>query len=158
MEKLRSQQNLALALGVERVRIQSVSVQPLEDPTVKVAFCTTALRCPTVYMALIIIIAWTWKRRDAITWHVVDSSEDMELTNTLIDVLESAIRCGHLKLDRSSELKYWHACIAKNTAHTGADEPYHVLCHVDGDNLPTLGFVEQCLQIAQRIKKHEVAC
>ena len=38
------------------------------------------------------------------------------------------------------------------------DASYHVLCNVDGDNLLTLDFVEQCLTIGARIKKEEVAC
>ena len=38
------------------------------------------------------------------------------------------------------------------------DASYHVLCNVDGDNLLTLEFVEQCLTIGARIKSGEVGC
>ena len=156
LELLRQQQDLTTSLGVERVKLTHVT--ELADPSVKVAFCTTALRRPTVAMALIINLSLTWHRRDNITWHVVDFNEDMELTETLTKVLEAAIRCGHLKLYRSSELKYWHACIAKNTAHMVVDESFDVLCNVDGDNLLTLGFVEHCLTMAGRMKSGEVGC
>ena len=76
----------------------------------------------------------------------------------MIEALEPAIRCGHLNLYRSKDLRYWHACIAKNTAHNIPDASYHVLCNVDGDNLLTLDFVEQCLTIGARIKADKVAC
>ena len=137
MEKLRKQQKLTVSLGVERVKF--TGLPELVDPDVKIAFCTTALRRPTVAMALTINLALTWKRRQNITWFVVDFNENTdELTHPVIEALEPAIRCGHLKLYRSSALPNWHACIAKNTAHMLPDASYHVLCNVDGDNLLTL--------------------
>ena len=38
------------------------------------------------------------------------------------------------------------------------DDSFHVLCNVDGDNLLTLEFVEQCLVVGARIKSGEVGC
>jgi hypothetical protein len=93
-----------------------------------------------------------------ITWFVVDFNEGTELSDSLTEALEPAIRSGHLKLYRSEHLKFWHACIAKNTAHMLADNSYHVLCNVDGDNLLTLEFVEQALEMAARVKSGEIAC
>ena len=70
MDNLRKQQVLKVNLGVERVRFAGLPA--LVDPDVKIAFCTTALRRPTVMMALTINLALTWKRRQNITWFVVD--------------------------------------------------------------------------------------
>ena len=109
-------------------------------------------------MALAINAALTWGCRQNNTWFVVDFSEDMQLTKSLIEVLDPAMRCGHLILYRPSELKYWHACIAKNAADMLPDDSDHVLCNVGGDNLPTLEFVEQCLTVGARIKSGEVGC
>lgn len=156
VKMLRSQQQLHVALGVEQVKFSGLP--PLTDDAVKVAFCTTALRRPTVDMALKINLALTWKRRKNITWFVVDFNEGTELSDSLTEALEPAIRSGHLKLYRSKDLKFWHACIAKNTAHMLPDDSYHVLCNVDGDNLLTLEFVEQALVMAARMKSGEVGC
>ena len=117
METLRKQQKLTVSLGVERVKF--TGLPELVDSDVKIAFCTTALRRPTVAMALTINLALTWKRRQNITWFVVDFNEDKELTNSVIEALEPAIRCGHLNLYRSSGLQYWHACIAKMHVDAG---------------------------------------
>ena len=156
LEKLRAQQKLTTVLGVEQVKLAGVPELP--DPDVKVAYCSTAFKRPTVAMALVINLALTWKRRRNITWHVVDFNPDTNLSTHLLEVLGEAVRCGHLKLYRSDGLEFWHACVAKNTAHMVADDSYHVLCNVDGDNLLTLDFVEQSLAVAARVKSGEVAC
>ena len=142
---------------MERVKFFDAS-RPLEDPNVKVAFCTTVFKRPSVAMALKINLALTWKRRRNITWHVVDFNKDDDFTNEMLHALEPAFRCGHLKMYRSDGLEHWHACIAKNTAHMLADETHHVLCNVDGDNLLTLDFVELCLSVGARIKEGSVGC
>jgi len=153
---LNQKQQLTVPLGVERVKI--IRLGTLSDPSVKIAFCTTALRRPTVDMALKINLSLTWLRRQNITWFVVDFNADTELSDSLMEALEPAIRCGHLKLYRSDQWPYWHACIAKNPAHMLADESHHVLCNVDGDNLLTLDFVEHALEMAARIKSGAVGC
>ena len=97
MDKLRKQQALTVNLGVERVRFTGLPA--LVDPDVKIAFCATALRRPTVLMALTINLALTWKRRQNITRFVVDFNENKdELTHPVIEALEPAIRCGHVNL------------------------------------------------------------
>ena len=79
LEALRRQM-LHVNLGAERVKFHKLGNLP--DPDVRVAYCTTALRRPTVAMALVINLSLTWKRRHNITWHVVDFNEDWELSNT----------------------------------------------------------------------------
>ena len=104
VEMLRSQQQLTVSLGVERVKM--TGLPELADPDVKIALCIAALRRPTCAMALIINLALTWKRRQNITWFVVDFNEDMQLTDSLIEALEPAMRCGHSRLYRSPGLPY----------------------------------------------------
>ena len=155
VEALRSQQKLTTNLGVERVKLFNFPELPYSD--VRVAFCTTAFKRPTVSRALKINMSLTWQRRQQITWHVVDFNPDTNLTTDLLETLEAAVKEKHLKLYRADGMEYWHCCVAKNTAHMVADESFDVLVNVDGDNLLTLEFVEQCLEIAHRMKSGSVA-
>jgi len=56
-----------------------------------------------------------------------------------------AIDCGLLRVYSSSELPYWHASVAKNTAHLCATEE-DVLVNLDADNLVGPHFLQDVVQ------------
>ena len=124
---------------------------------VKVAFCTTALRRPTVKDALAINLALTWAYRYCVTWFFVDFNQDSALQVEVQTLFPEALLQGHLLYYKSSELPYWHASVAKNTSHTQPTDDYDALVNIDGDALLTSEFVHSCLTLASDIKKGEVA-
>ena len=151
---LQKQQALHVNVGLERLPVDPMPKIP--DRSVQIAFCTTALRRPTVLTALKINVALTWRHRANITWYVVDFNTDTAVQDTICHVLEEAVAAGHLRVFASSELPFWHASVAKNTAHMLPDESYDALCNVDGDNVLTTSFCEVALIMAGRIKGGEV--
>lgn len=54
------------------------------------------------------------------------------------------MRCGLLRFYQSDQLPFWHASIAKNTAHLCAEED--ILVNLDCDNLIGPNFVEDVVQ------------
>ena len=101
--------------GLERLATEGLPEIP--DSSVRVAFCSTALRRETVGTAITINLSLTWRFRQQLTWFLIDFNEDTRLTDQLVQDVGPAISEGNLKLYRSEELKSWHASIAKNTAH-----------------------------------------
>ena len=147
-------QNISVVLGVERTRVEGRISLPNED--IKIAFCSTALRRPTVGPALIINLALTWMYRRNITWFLCDFNEDNSLLDILTENVPQAIAAGHLRVYKSYELPYWDASRAKNTAHMLPDDSYPVLVNVDGDNLLTWEFVQSALVMAHRVCQGEL--
>ena len=146
--------NLSVSLGLERV--QREGRVPLPNESIRVAYCTTALRRPTVASALIMNMSLTWAYRNNITWFLCDFNEDDQLFGWLMQHIPDAVRSGHLRIYRSRSLPHWHASVAKNTAHMQPGSEYHVLVNVDGDNLLTIEFVTASLFMADRISRGEV--
>ena len=97
-----AEQNISVALGVERTRVEGRISLPNED--IKIAFCSTALRRPTIGPAIIINLALTWMYRKNITWFLCDFNEDNSLLDILTENVPQAIAAGHLRVYRSAEL------------------------------------------------------
>ena len=154
LRDLQKQQAINVNVGLEGLAVESMPSIP--DSSVKLAFCTTALRRPSIATALKINVAITWRHRANITWYVVDFNSDNALQETLCTDLEEAVLAGHLRVFTSSQLPFWHSCIAKNTAHMLPDDSYDALCNVDGDNVLTTSFCQIALVMAGRIKRGTV--
>ena len=146
--------NLSVSLGIERVPREGRV--PLPNEGIRVAFCTTALRRPTVASALIMNMSLTWAYRNNVSWFLADFNEDDQLFGTLMQYIPDAVRSDHLRIFRSRDLPHWHASVAKNTAHMQPGPEFDVLVNVDGDNLLTMEFVAACLVMSERIRRGEV--
>jgi len=83
--------------------------------------------------ALPLNLVHCWPHRDWTTIHVVDFDSNDDTLDFLLTACRAAIDVGLLKVYTSDQLPFWHASIAKNTAHMVARED--ILVNVDCDSL-----------------------
>ncbi len=154
--EVQQQQPVHFQVGLDRLSILGPISPP--DPTVRIAFCSTVLRRPQVETALLINMALTWAYREQISWFVVDfNAPEERLVSRLGEKLLEAVDSGHLNFFVSDGMPYWHASVAKNSAHLLPPcETFDVLVNVDGDNILTVGFVEAAVTLAARMKSQEL--
>ena len=82
---------------------------------------------------------------------MVDFSEryDDDMQMFIFASFSDRIAARHLRFFRCAGLRYWHASVAKNTAHCAPDPHYFfALCCLDCDNVINGGFVEHVLHKA----------
>eukprot|EP00931_Biecheleriopsis_adriatica_P047245 TRINITY_DN27210_c0_g1_i1.p1 TRINITY_DN27210_c0_g1~~TRINITY_DN27210_c0_g1_i1.p1 ORF type:complete len:502 (-),score=99.60 TRINITY_DN27210_c0_g1_i1:55-1560(-) len=109
-----------------------------------VGLCTATMnRLWQLRVALPLTLLHCWKHRRWTRVHVVDFGSTDGTLDFLLNRCQAAIDCGLLRVYRCDQ-QYWHASIAKNTAHMVAEED--ILVNVDGDNIIGPGFIEDVLK------------
>jgi hypothetical protein len=99
-----------------------------------VGLCITTMnRLWQLRRALPLNLLHCWPHRRWAKIHVVDFGSSDGTLDFLLHRCRAAIECGLLRVYSADSLPFWHASVAKNTAHMVADEDILVNC--DGDNL-----------------------
>ncbi|CAK0896301.1 unnamed protein product [Prorocentrum cordatum] len=103
-----------------------------------VGLCITSMnRLWQLRRALPLNLLQCWPHRQWVRIHVVDFGSSDGTMDFLLNRCRVAMDCDLLRVYRA-DLEFWHASVAKNTAHAVADEDILVNC--DGDNLLGPGF------------------
>ena len=106
----------------------------LTESPVSVALCVTTMnRLWQLERALPLNLLHCWRDRKWTRFHVVDFGSSDGTLSFLLNKCRPAIDCGLLAVYTTDQLQFWHASIAKNTAHAVASED--ILVNLDGDNL-----------------------
>jgi len=114
-------------------------------PAFTLALCVTSFnRLWQLRRALPLNLMHCWRHRDWVRFHVVDFGSTDGSLKFVQDRCHAAMRSGMLRLYHTDQLPFWHASVAKNTAHLCADED--ILVNLDGDNLVGPHFVEDVVQ------------
>lgn len=135
----------AAAAADERLRAQGLEAylqhgmevlarDQVPAPLATVGLCmTTKNRLWQLRQALPLNLIHCWPYRKHVKIYLVNFGSIDGTLDWVMCHCRSAIDVGLLVLHEAPDMEYWHASIAKNTAHMLADE--EILVNVDGDNL-----------------------
>eukprot|EP00445_Apocalathium_hangoei_P029022 CAMPEP_0203924996 /NCGR_PEP_ID=MMETSP0359-20131031/64701_1 /ASSEMBLY_ACC=CAM_ASM_000338 /TAXON_ID=268821 /ORGANISM="Scrippsiella Hangoei, Strain SHTV-5" /LENGTH=484 /DNA_ID=CAMNT_0050853331 /DNA_START=89 /DNA_END=1543 /DNA_ORIENTATION=+ len=113
---------------------QALGQDELTASARSVALCiTTKNRLWQLRRALPLNLLHCWPHRRWTTIHIVDFGSTDETLEWIMSRCRAAIDAGLLKVYYTDRQPFWHASIAKNTAHMVATED--IVVNLDGDNL-----------------------
>eukprot|EP00929_Paragymnodinium_shiwhaense_P056774 TRINITY_DN28425_c0_g1_i1.p1 TRINITY_DN28425_c0_g1~~TRINITY_DN28425_c0_g1_i1.p1 ORF type:complete len:318 (+),score=59.58 TRINITY_DN28425_c0_g1_i1:88-1041(+) len=106
----------------------------------KIGLCTAVKnRFHQLQRALPVNLLHAWPHQEWVTIHIVDFGSTDDTRRFLKEACKKAVEMGLLKIYLAKDLEYWHASIAKNTAHLVASED--ILVNWDVDNILTPDFL-----------------
>lgn len=117
----------------------------MTESKLTVGLCVTSMnRLWQLRRALPLNLLQHWRHRKWTRFHVLDFGSTDGTLDFLLHRCRAAIDCGLLHVYHAQE-RYWHASVAKNTAHLCAAE--EILVNVDGDNLIGPDFSQNVVQM-----------
>jgi len=136
--------NLAVPCSVEGFAAGLAGAAGPAPSPLTVGLCmATKNRLWQLQLALPLNILRAWPHRRWVRFHVVVFGDDDAL-QFVLNKCRAAIDVGMLVVYVSEGLPYWHASIAKNTAHKVARED--ILVNLDGDNIIGPDFLTDMVQ------------
>jgi len=126
------ERNLAAHLDLGLARLVVTPEAPATRMTVGLCVATMN-RLWQLRRALPLNLLHCWPHRAWARIHVVDCGSTDGTLDFLLKHCRAAIDCGLLAVYQTDQMPFWHASIAKNTAHICASED--ILVNLDSDNL-----------------------